>query len=236
MAFVVCALIMYMLWWNKPFDVQRRTTVSAITYEEKLKVEFTLPQYKNHGVPDLTFEAFLLVTLGGIGRTKRDELKKIVRAFGNILGNIFGKSSPIDPPRELAVSIAFYAMTTVFSAFHIGAWNWDFPSSTVQTMWRSLGVLAISTGPFTLFFVSVAVITNLDNYIHPIFLFGVLCVLFLVYVISHLGLIVLIFYCFSSMPAGVYETVDWTKFLPYFSWKSFVEAQLCFTLNQVKRL
>jgi hypothetical protein len=33
---------------------------------------------------------------------------------------------------------------------------------------------------------------------------------------SRLGLIVLIFYCFSSTPASVYETVKWTKYLPHF--------------------
>ena len=37
-----------------------------------------------------------------------------------------------------------------------------------------------------------------------------------VYVVSRLGLIFLIFYSFSSMPAGVYETVGWTKHLPHF--------------------
>jgi hypothetical protein len=35
------------------------------------------------------------------------------------------------------------------------------------------------------------------------------------YVVARLGLIVLIFYCFCSMPAGVYETVHWTDFLPH---------------------
>ena len=39
----------------------------------------------------------------------------------------------------------------------------------------------------------------------------------IVYIISRLGLIVLVFYCFSSMPASVYKTVDWTNFLPHFS-------------------
>ncbi len=35
------------------------------------------------------------------------------------------------------------------------------------------------------------------------------------YIVARLGLIALIFYCFCLMPAGVYETVQWTDFVPH---------------------
>ena len=38
-----------------------------------------------------------------------------------------------------------------------------------------------------------------------------------IYIISRLGLIFLVFYCFSSMPASVYETVNWNTIFPHFS-------------------
>jgi hypothetical protein len=41
-------------------------------------------------------------------------------------------------------------------------------------------------------------------------------VLFL-YSVCRIGLIVLIFYSFKAMPAGVYESVDWTAYFPHFS-------------------
>jgi hypothetical protein len=36
-AFVVCALIMYMLWWNKPFGVEPRRTIVAIMNQDSRK-------------------------------------------------------------------------------------------------------------------------------------------------------------------------------------------------------
>jgi hypothetical protein len=41
----------------------------------------------------------------------------------------------------------------------------------------------------------------------------------LLHLISRLRLVVLIFYCFCSMPEGVYQTVSvsWTGYIPHFS-------------------
>ena len=39
----------------------------------------------------------------------------------------------------------------------------------------------------------------------------------MIYIISRLGLIFLVFYCFSSMPAAVYKTVNWNTIFPHFS-------------------
>ncbi|KAL3476637.1 hypothetical protein BJX99DRAFT_270308 [Aspergillus californicus] len=69
-------------------------------------------------------------------------------------------------------SMLFYATAIVFSAIHLIAWNWDFPSSTNQVLWRTFSLMAT------------------------------------------FGLLVLTFYCFSSMPAAVYTAVDWNNVLP----------------------
>lgn len=108
----------------------------------------------------------------------------------------------------------------MFSAFHISACNWDFPSPIVRTLWRAFALAATCTGPVAIFFIFFYIIVIEPN--PPGCYFEgstdiVLLFLAFTYVISRLALIVLIFYCFSSMLAGVYETVDWTKFLPHFS-------------------
>jgi hypothetical protein len=277
-AFVVCALIMYILWWNKPFGVERRITITATMDKDsaksmlakrlvkgpamKLGVARTdgaavgeLEEYftwlmfetrsRGNGAPiisrkyrdlveqamiarnqidhraNLTLEEFWDIVLYlGIGMTRVHELMEVGRAFGGIFANIFGKSSSVYPPRKITTAITFFAAATLFSAFHIGAWNWEFPSSTVQNIWRSFAVAATSTGPLTVFLSFVSqhwrsrdVIPRWRGRAQGL----VLIVLLLVYVLSRLGLIVIIFYCFSSMPAGIYMTVDWTKYLPYFS-------------------
>jgi hypothetical protein len=53
----------------------------------------------------------------------------------------------VDQPDDitlLLLFVAFYATGTAFSALRIAAWNWEFPSPILQTVWRILGVAIIS--------------------------------------------------------------------------------------------
>jgi len=198
MAFIVCALVMYTLWWDKPYDVEHTT---IIVIREEPEPERRL-RFKNEDrVADLSYDTFL-----------------------EMMGGFFYKTFSDVEWRSLIQSLAFYGTGTVFSAFHIAAWNWEFPSSTVRTIWRSFAVTATGTSPLTLLLWLVVLLPARfgpisykgKSIVDPIL--AVLLLFFgLAYTISRLALIVLIFYCFSSMPAGVYETVDWTKFLPHFS-------------------
>ena len=204
MAFIVCALVMYTLWWDKPYDVEYTTTI-AIREEPKPERRLTFT-YEDR-VADLSSDTFMDMMWGFI----TDKTFSEIRVSD-------------DEWRRLIQSLAFYGTGTVFSAFHIAAWNWEFPSSTVRTIWRSFAVTATGTSPLTLLLWLVVLLPARfgqisykgKSIVDPIL--AVLLLFFgLAYTISRLALIVLIFYCFSSMPAGVYETVDWTKFLPHFS-------------------
>jgi hypothetical protein len=203
MAFIVCALVMYTLWWDKPYDVEHTTT---ITIREEPEPERLMFKYEDR-IADLSLDTFGTM-MGGF---LTDRTFSEIRVSG-------------DKWRKLIQSLAFYGTSTVFSAFHIAAWNWEFPSSTVRTLWRSFAVTATGTSPLTLLlFLFIRTLSRFDPTPHGVesimvsICTALLLALGLAYTISRLALIVLIFYCFSSMPAGVYETVDWTKFLPHFS-------------------
>jgi hypothetical protein len=206
-AFIVCALVMYTLWWDKPYDVEHTTIimhdVSIRGGPEQQRLTF---KYGDR-VADISG----LMFFGLIGGFVTDK-------------TLSGIQASDDEWRASVQSLAFYGTSTVFSAFHIAAWNWEFPSSTVRTLWRGFAVAATGTGPLTLLPWLVIHLLDTLNSIPDkaesiVFYTSFVLLPFsgLVYVISRLALIVLIFYCFSSMPAGVYETVDWTKFLPHFS-------------------
>jgi hypothetical protein len=174
--------------------------------------------------PDLTPNEFLETFLK-INDFTTHNSKEIVYAFGGMVGQIFGRPNLIYPPRDATRVVTLYATGTLFSAFHIGAWNWEFPSSIVRTLWRTFALAATGTGPAAVFLISFyGVILEPKfkshgwlDYVFEKMMIVLLGLLAVIYIISRLALIVLIFYCFSSMPAGVYETVDWTKFLPHFS-------------------
>ncbi len=54
---------------------------------------------------------------------------------------------------DLWPPIALYLTGAIFSAIHLVAWNWEFPSPLIQTLWRCFGTLALA---MTLFPLSVA--------------------------------------------------------------------------------
>jgi len=182
MAYVFCALIMYVFWWHKPFGVEHVTIISEVTREN---LHFGR---KWRRTPDIDSNrvANLLFNLA-------DEIK--------IQGMIF------------------YGVATAFSAIHLAAWNWEFSSPSVRVLWRSFGLAATAAGPSMILFCFL--VYAIDESGARDWIFGVawapIMISSVVYGISRLGLIILIIYSFKSMPAGVYETVDWTNYFPFFS-------------------
>lgn len=180
MGFIFCASIMYILWWDKPFDVGHRTVIQFAyprRFYASLQIWKSLPLTASptRRVPDL----------------------KLIYS---------GKRSWKTEP--LLYKFVFYGTALTFSALHIVAWNWSFPSPIIRTLWRSFSFAATAAVPIPLLVEFWSVPASLVGYI--IYVSGV------IYGISRLGLIVLIFYNFSSMPASVYETVKWTEFIPHF--------------------
>lgn len=112
-------------------------------------------------------------------------------------------------------TLAFYASSLMFSAFHLLAWNWYFPSHMASVAWR---VFVVSTmGITVVLMVLSCIISNklpasfvrLENFIYRFWM--------IISVTSRIGLIALVFYCFSSTPEEVYKNVEWTDYLPHFS-------------------
>lgn len=184
MAFVVCALIMYLLWWHTPFGVERRVSTPVIAQKERIErvVADNLLFYSEEGQhwrerrllqkvnfdrvnprkaersrefyqEDLTFEMFMMLLISGkpindsFAKRRLIELRK---ALGIMLRNVFGNPDFAKPPRGLTRTIVLYASGMLFSALHVAAWNWEFPSSTSRELWRIFAIAATGTGPVTI--------------------------------------------------------------------------------------
>lgn len=254
-ALVFCALIMYTLWWNKPFGVERTVTIftiydgdvsatiaaikraskihtSPITDERKLLEKYfkwrlnAAVLESSNPPPNLTLEKLSTMALSPLEDAHMEDVVEFGKALGGIMSTTFRKSRriPVKLERNLATCITFFAAGTLFSAFHIGAWNWEFPTSTTRTIWRSFALTATGAGPLTVVvgIVGVAIsektsgISRINSMSRWVTL-GAIGLFAVAYILARLGLIVLIFYCFSSMPAAVYETVNWSQFLPHFT-------------------
>lgn len=106
-------------------------------------------------------------------------------------------------------------MGMAFSAIHLSAWNWTFPSTAERYLWRSTSLIA------TVVVIPTAVLLPLlgtgskpwQRYV----VLGFIYPLVGLYLLSRTILIVQVFLCFRAAPEGVYRSVDWTWSVPHLS-------------------
>jgi len=204
-AFTVCALATYILWWYKPFDAERAIIVDCPHPNTKIRKLLT----SNY------------VTESSPGATRHQIRQLDSDMFAGLVGEV--------APGEFSwASGALYLSSTTFSAIHLAAWNWMFPLPVVQTLWRAFSLAAVGSSVAPWLLISLFVLMgdfstkilsiNILEQTWAVWVFGgTLVGLVGVNVISRLALIGLTFYCFSSMPVGVYTGLSWTGFFPHFS-------------------
>lgn len=198
--FVLCALVMYVMRWDKPFDVEHRTIIP-----------FDVPK----GFPRGFQPEHWIRQLSSPSAASTYRVSEIERnSLFDLLGVKFGFSS---------FPVVTYGTATVFSAIHVAAWNWTFRSPTIRILWRVFSVAATGSPLFSL--LASVVYGSIPPSSHSVMrgsinkriVFGSVIFGVVVYFISHVGLLVLIFYSFCSMPEGVYETIKWMNYFPHFS-------------------
>jgi len=194
MAFILCAAVMYRFWWNKPFNVERRSIVVGTLH---------------HGTHEYPSVKAICPLHLRVGDTK----------FADLIEYLL----PERAEHGFWPGVAFHITGSLFSAVHVAAWNWTFRSPLIQLLWRCFSLSALASTLSPLFItVSLAFILNfpvtekVEDLMYSVGSYLALLGL-IIYFISRLGILVLTFYCFSSMPQKVYERLDWTSFIPHFA-------------------
>ncbi|KAK1758996.1 hypothetical protein QBC47DRAFT_97312 [Echria macrotheca] len=214
MAFILCAIIMYAFWWNKPFAIEKRYTIvhmlepdqSVDERAETLPTDLS-PRECRHldddtREPDLSFDDFVDLVMGQDIATKA----------------AFEQGLP---------TVVLYIIGMAFSAVHFAAWNWKFPSDLVRTLWRAATAVAFGASfyPFMQLLWLWEFETSDDpgvlrSFCDDFFVFFGIAATFTVlaiYVAARLTILGLSLYCFTAMPASAYEKVEWTGWIPHFS-------------------
>ena len=197
-AISLCALIMYLVWWHKPFGVEYATIIpleiSALHRlhppTDSMRQGGFSPLSTQRIDREMSWDLWDIFVFQAATIRARADMALLTRAQGAIV----------------------YTLGTIFSALHLAAWNWEFPSPTARTLWRVSGVVATAIPPCAI----LAILTS------PAFSYYELKILFLVclgllYLLCRLTLISLVFYCFSSMPSAVYSGIGWVNALPHFA-------------------
>ena len=98
-----------------------------------------------------------------------------------------------------------------FSALHLAAWNWTFPSTVEKSLWRSAALTAtIACGPMAIL---LPLMENIPKKRQHYVVYGFLYPLAALYLVSRITLMCQIFLCFRAMPNDVYKSIQWTTFL-----------------------
>ncbi|KAF5530783.1 hypothetical protein FMEXI_13310 [Fusarium mexicanum] len=210
LAFIFCAFIMHVFWWNKPFDVESRRVITAIS-----------PNVKSTAGPNTLSMDDLTVSDKKLYRERIEDLSR-----DKLFDLVFESLAMADPDEEdqpfayYLPSISLYIASTTFLAIHLSAWNWEFPSELVRSLWRWLNV-----GTLVASFIPIISITKafwdirsqtINDFL-DIVVFLTIAASGATYIVLRLVVLGLTFYCLSSMPERAYDTVDWLAWVPHFS-------------------
>lgn len=196
MAFVLCAAAMYIWWWDKPFRMERRFILTA-------------------------GDAF--VPAEGPVCEPED---RVTEWWSNTVGMVFSIDSEIllgGNIEAILPALAYCLSGVAFSAVHLVAWNWAFPSPLTQALWRSFAMTAFTTSLFPLLVITLRLMDDLPRRyslvaeVYRAVHMTLMILMAFSYCVSRLAILILTFYCFTSMPATVYEPLDWAAFIPHVS-------------------
>ncbi|KAF2746280.1 hypothetical protein M011DRAFT_404567 [Sporormia fimetaria CBS 119925] len=206
----LCALLIYLLWWNKPLDIEARTTLQ--------------------GTSSKAISVLLLVSAFEIPPFQLDfehEFRPMAARFAVLLVYdhavpplaIRMSGFPTDTVTKRTTS-AFTIATVCYGCIHLSAWDAPFADSTQRLMWIISCFFLTSAGCF--FWVWEYVqnrphgITSSRYYVRVLPLLTILIFfLGLVYRAARVFLVVECFISIAYLPDAVYRVPSWSQYFPH---------------------
>ena len=204
--FVGCTLMTYLFWWSKPKDVETRVAIIC-------------PNELRFSILELLDGLAISDNQQAIRDSWRKKGRMPFLTFMNPEGRTTTRMSNVIAPLFAAVGAAF-------SAVHIIAWDFQFPTHAEMVVWRTSSVTA--AGLCLFIFVTVQLRITIDGHlrggkkvrrdqVRTDISTVILLVSSISYPLVRLLLIVQVFLCFRSMSGTVYDTVDWTRYFTVFA-------------------
>ncbi|KAI9509503.1 hypothetical protein F5148DRAFT_1282927 [Russula earlei] len=230
-AFATLNFVIYLLWWDKPLNVQRGVRVYKKRDADEPIDDGNMEATSLGGFWDALSDLGAAIVRGPL--TEEPEMATwlnrvlmwpFTKPFDILLGEgekhttmRVGTFYPHQWGRTLRIFawVAVVVVTLAFGGIHCIGWSFSFPSSAQQTLWR---VASVTITVVPILFPVIPLIKRLDDsgYVYvPGFLgLGVQVSTFL-YMLSRLVLLVLPFLSLRSLPPAAYHVVRWTSFIPH---------------------
>ncbi|KAF7984855.1 hypothetical protein HWV62_10817 [Athelia sp. TMB] len=197
LAYTVITVAMYIAWWDKPLNVSCAVRVPAEEVEGEKVEEY-----------DSVWDRILAYVIGL--QDDYVDLRECTRVPTFWAGDVD------DDYDFITADVIALLVAMVFGAVHCIAWSYPFQSHLEQQLWRA-SAIAIVAVPAAL-----AVSTIMAAYVGDLLGVGrntvgaILYVpLALIYIAARIILILISFSSLRMLPAGVYQTVQWTTFVPH---------------------
>jgi len=231
-AFAVLSIIMYVLWWDKPLDVQCPISVRRRRSREELLDRNREDDNAAGRARDSRWDS-----RGCIFHAVRGALIPFICMLGALdeeVGEgggflVVGESLYNKARSRPFLLVWGTIVTMIFGGIHCIGMSFDFPSHAEQNLWR-ISSIAITGIPYLwgsgLIFIRglvdprfrASIVTgpqiNENSVIFRCLLFVHTLCTFL-YIASRFLLLVLSFTTLRSLPSSAFQTVEWTMFLPH---------------------
>jgi hypothetical protein len=210
-AFAVLNVIMYVLWWDKPLDVQRPIRVRRPrSSNDKASEEQDRARKESESAREWNWQGcfrgwswynvFEVITpflaMMGVRGVEDDAFLAV------------GDPESYDDKTQGSLWVGGTLVTLVFGGIHCIGWSFNFPSHTEQLLWRisSISITGIPLG----FAVMGMILGHYGVLLRiPLFLLSSL------YILSRVLLLIVSLTTLRSLASSAFQAVEWTTFLPH---------------------
>ncbi|KAG0695930.1 hypothetical protein DFH29DRAFT_246079 [Suillus ampliporus] len=204
LAFVVLSFVAYVVWWNKPLDVQCPYPVYCKSTESRLSEYFH--DFNSHELENPTGFAILAPALS--------PLLELMDMFDiptprQLRVPMFHSSNGLLEPDKTVLALAGLLMSTIFDGVHCIAWIFAFPTYQEQILWRVTAVAMIFT-PWLGY-----LLIMISDYISDGISALAAIIFTTLYITGRTILLILMVTTLRNLPPNAYKEVSWTSFVPH---------------------
>ncbi|KAF7369948.1 hypothetical protein MSAN_00624600 [Mycena sanguinolenta] len=194
LAFAVVNILIWLLWWNKPLDVQRPIVIG----------------------PPMQPDAEAIILPVQLSRLDRFSI-----AVGFDPKGIYKPLSSLSVPSFWSMDgdytkadILLFLVGILFGAIHCAAWNAIFPTPVEMWIWRISTVVVTAIPGLTLLLILMEISDQLESVL--VAGFGVIMLLgFPLYIAARIILIVLPLVELRLLPASAFVDINWSTYIPH---------------------
>lgn len=201
-AYVLCTLAYYVLWFQKPYNVNERIVVKIDKTLQRARPvsAATLPKQKQRGR--------LMTALKAMWDKLEPEMNETDRLHGSTY--LYQNSPYLTHGSFVAAAASLFV-----GLAHLACWGVEFPNKNGRILWQYCTVLLVAL-PLWVFFIILGAAIIQRRWV-TVVMNQIALTSIVLYCIARLILLILLGQSFESLPAQVYDTggVSWLDLIPF---------------------